>query len=200
MQSKTVSGVDRLNQKNNPEGSASSIEYIRMAKEHFGEASHYINIPDHQFIIGEHPDTKGYPTVYTVTDKVVGRILDYEISDPNSKLSDGELVEFYQALVNYYKAASTRKGDYLSDLNRHEQFMYGHTAIDPKNRIYLIDLDLILVRGDISDSINSRNTLWNKLEHTRLMVDEAKKARGEVFSPILDQIIELQHAVMPERY
>ncbi len=107
-------------------------------------AKYGIAVVPHRNVISGSPDNPEVPTLYTITDRVIGDGLDDELGKPEPGICVEELALHFDGLIRYHAGVMRSGGRYLSDVGRaNSQYMYGHTSNDPANRIYLTDIDVI---------------------------------------------------------
>jgi hypothetical protein len=108
------------------------------AREYFGLLSkrYDIAIPPFQMVIGKSSESK--EVCYIVTERVIGApvmALD-EIPEGVAQELDTALEHSYQSWID----AFIEHAPFYEDINPN-QFMYGHIAQDPVDRIYFVDID-----------------------------------------------------------
>jgi len=103
-------------------------------------AKYGIHVPAYDIV--EAPDTElNEPVVYIVTDKIHGHnITDKNIPPEVVKDNFQKFEDFYSSLISYLGDTYVNGGNMLTDIDPN-QFMIGHTAKDPHDNIYLVDLD-----------------------------------------------------------
>ncbi len=99
-----------------------------------------IHIPSYDIV--QAPDAElNQPVVYIVTDRIHGHnITDKSIPTEVVKENFKKFENFYSSLISYVGDMYIFGGKKLIDINPH-QFMLGHTAQNPDDNIYLVDLD-----------------------------------------------------------
>lgn len=160
-----------------------SAELVRKTEACLSEISKYVAVPKHQFALGNRSRDVAIPSIYTVTDRVVGRPLNEEIMAKDSALSNEALETFFKNLIDYYKDSFYGGKDVLTDAAHIKQFMYGTTVSDPDPKIYLVDLDTLVsdsrgrqayLTGVLSRSLSDIETMLATVDQDRGLNLEAK--------------------------
>ncbi len=119
-----------------------SLQTTKNAKTltHELSAKYGIRIPSYDIV--QAPDTElNEPVVYIVTDRIHGHnITDKSIPSEAVKENFQKFENFYSSLISYMGDTYVNGGKMLTDIDPH-QFMLGHTAQNPEDNIYLVDLD-----------------------------------------------------------
>lgn len=119
-----------------------SLETSKNAKKLIHELFTKYGIHTLPYDIVQAPDIElNQPAVYIVTDRVYGHnIADKNIPPEIVKDNIQDFENFYTSLVSYVGNIYVNGGSMLTDIDPH-QFMLGHTAENPDDNIYLVDLD-----------------------------------------------------------
>jgi hypothetical protein len=114
------------------------VELAQMAKDLYGELNekYGINVPA-SFFVGK--DKYGKEAIYSVVDKIDGKPLCYvekneEVVEKTKKL--------YASLAKYFFDKFQNSGDFLWDLCKTSQYVYGKKPGEVKNEIFFVDTDL----------------------------------------------------------
>lgn len=126
------------------------IESDRLFKEL--TKSYDIQVVPHQHVIAGSPDDPRRVTAYTVADRVLGDSFRSELEKSPPGVTQAEVEHLYHSLIAYHANILEHGGTYLSDVTRNNaQYMYGHTAEDPAQRIYLVDIDAMYRKYPVHD-------------------------------------------------
>jgi len=100
------------------------------------------------FVIG-HKGGSRESTLYSVSEKVAGVILDKKLddmSDEERKKSTPVFENLFLSLAKYLKDYYLADKNYLRDIFLLKQYMYGHRKGEKTDRIYLVDVDPLVHR------------------------------------------------------
>jgi len=110
-----------------------------------------IAIPETQAIVGH--DGHGHERMYLLTRKVEGVALDQAALLPSDAAHHVE--NFFRNLARYLVDQFHQGNEYYSDFKT-EQLMYGRVSGESRDRVYLVDLDLLSSRYDRVSEIYKR--------------------------------------------
>lgn len=94
---------------------------------------------DRQFVVGT--DQDGREQYYLRAEKVIGPSLPEVLREPLTDSRRHDLTKLGEQLAVYVARQINTNGAILTDLMHLKQYRYGHTASDPRERLYLADLD-----------------------------------------------------------
>ncbi len=140
--------ISRRERPDDPEWNTGDIqEELQLGEKLFTELSskYGIQVVHHHFVIGGAPDDPTTPTVYTIADKIIGNKLGDTLTKQDVAQQPTNPTQLFDRLIQYHADVMAMGGKYLSDVTRGvDQYMFGHTAKDPRDQIYLTDIDPII--------------------------------------------------------
>lgn len=119
---------------------------IKLGKKLFQEIQTNYNICVPSKIIVE-KNKKNEKLVYIITDKINGTSLE---KTKKTKKFLKELESLYVSISKYYLDKLNNKEAHLADLNNPSQYIYGTKNGEKIPKIYLVDTDLYLNKGDVA--------------------------------------------------
>ncbi len=152
---------------------------VELAKKLFNEIETNYNIPTPvEFVVGK--NEKEEDVVYCITDKIEGESLDKIERTPEliKKIED-----LYTSISKYYFDKFNTKEAHLADINATSQYVYGKKKGDVEPKIYLVDTDLYINKGDVA---LLHNVKW-LVRHMPFKINEAEKYIREIIQQPLSQ-------------
>jgi hypothetical protein len=146
-----------------------------------------VAVPKFDYVLGEGQDGQ---RMYTVVDKVIGKGLDTKIADQDFTEEEVEkLEELYLNLVHSLADIYISKKDYLKDIYKNFQFVYGHTARSNEDKYYLVDIgpEIYSLRPDDSESEHDFSFVVNNFAKN---IRKAEKNVGKKFNRVRERLQE----------
>ncbi len=154
------------------------LSFIRSAQETFSELREYgISLPRFQFVLGK--SESGNPAAYVLTEKIEGRPAEELLGD---QAIQEVLDDYFVKTIGYFGEKFRTGGLVATDIENFSNIMYGRTASDPADRIYMNDLDPILAEAP-GGGRSEGSELWlsRSLGSARFSLDELEKRAGLPF-------------------
>ena len=124
-----------------------ALDIVSLGKRLFKELEDRfdIDVPV-KFVVGK--DVVDKPVLYSLTDRVYGPDLS---AMPTKEFADmrDEIDQFFSTVVRYYETKLLSDEWYLQDLYKPNNFAYGPTANDSRDRFRFIDPDLYMFKAKV---------------------------------------------------
>jgi hypothetical protein len=161
-------------------------EAIQIRDAHLARLAQYgVNIPKNE-TLGELIE-EDRPVIYEASDRILGDELDLALVNKDPRVSAAKLGQHYGGLLSYMKSVYQEGGFYLSDITRNnQQAMLGHTADDPEDKIYLVDLEPLLAKFHPSEMDHPDNEAYFRA----LSLFESSVKLAKTFGQNVDYVLE----------
>lgn len=130
-------GAEKIDQFDNRipfEDLAPAREELRILNNNYG-----IGVPDFKYVIGKDEKMIGGTVCYTAVEEIEGKNLHQVEKVPPEAAP--KFNHFFEQLAQYYVDAYQNKRKFLSDIDHEDQYMYGRTAKESEDKIYLVDIE-----------------------------------------------------------
>lgn len=164
------------------------------AEELFHELSqkYGISVLPYKIIVGPSSQYDGAAT-YLATDRVHGLTIDRAMEIPleqREKIRDA-MEDATIGIINMYLEKYEHGGPYLDDLKL-SQFMFGHTATDSQDKLYLIDLDPFIAWNEEGNTDRIVTKISNLLQDIGILAQKNKMHFEGLHQFVSEQLPKLQ--------
>lgn len=152
---------------------------VKLGQDLFTELNEKYNIPA-PVKLDIVKNEKGENIVHIITDKIEGASLDKVEPTPEVIMSVEKL---YTSIAKYYNHKLHTGGAHLADINAGTQYIYGKKKGDTAPKIYLVDTELFINKGDVG---LLHNVKW-LVRHMPFKIPEAVKYIEEILNAPLSE-------------